>query len=99
MTPTLSVASGAAPSVQSSLLLKETFRPFLPKMESGWVSSPPLATRPPAHPAQTLTRTRTSGSELVEDAGISRGLEASTGSVDLTVLLEPGIMLARSITP
>src|SRR3954453_14639125 len=101
MTSTLFVASAAAPSVQSSMILKLTFKPFLPKIESGCVSSPPFATRPPTHPTHTFPRTRTSASLLEEDAGISSGLEASRllDLQPLDGLLPPGTHLPRSITP
>src|SRR6266852_193659 len=49
MMSTLLVASAAEPSVQSSIILNETFSPLLPKMDSVAVSRPPLATRPPTH--------------------------------------------------
>lgn len=49
-------------------------------MESGTVSSPPFATRPPTQPTHTFTRTRTSGSLSLDDAGINKGFEASTVS-------------------
>src|SRR5215470_3583548 len=99
MTSTLLVASAEAPSVQSSMILKETFRPFCAKMESGAVSRPPLATRPPAQPTQTFTRTRTTGLssrlelEEEEEAGRSSGLEVST--LLLEELLPPSLPKSR----
>src|SRR5215469_12235618 len=99
MTSTLLVARAAAPSVQSSIILKVTFRPFLPKIESGCVSRPPLATGPPAQPTHTFTRTRTAGSLLLDEAGISSGFEASTLVALAEALLLPGTQLPRSITP
>src|ERR1700746_3594433 len=99
MTSTLLVASAAAPSVQSSMILKLTFRPFLPKIESGCVSRPPFATRPPTHPTQTLTRTLTSASLLEEEAGIRRGLEASQASPLAVPPLLPGMHLFKATNP
>src|SRR5215831_6996040 len=98
MTSTLLVASADAPSVQSSMILKDTFRPLLAKMESGAVSSPPLATRPPTHPTHTFTRTRISAlsSLLLEDeAGSASGLEVSMVPPPLEELLPP-VHLLRS---
>src|SRR5215467_7622394 len=96
---TLLVASAAAPSVQSSIILKLTFSPFLPKIESGCVSSPPFATRPPTHPTQTFTRTRTSASLLDDETGVSNGFDVSTASPLAGALLLPPAQAGRSITP
>src|SRR5215470_11418969 len=98
MMSTLFVARADAPSVQSSMILKETFRPFCAKIESGAVSRPPLATRPPTQPTHTFTRTRISGLssrlELEEDeAGISSGLEVSILLLD--ELLPPSLPRSR----
>src|ERR1700756_2674791 len=99
MTSTLLVARADAPSVQSSMILKETLRPFLAKMESGAVSRPPLATRPPTQPTHTFTRMRTSAfSSVLDETGSSRGLEVSTLSpLDELLLLPPNLLL--SMTP
>src|SRR5882724_4244257 len=100
MTSTLLVASAEAPSVQSSMILKETFSPLLAKIESGAVSRPPLATSPPAQPTQTLMRTRTSAlsSLLVVVANGGSGLVVSTFSLLEEPLLPP-LHLLGSMTP
>src|SRR5579864_1784890 len=98
MTSTLLVASAVAPSVQSSMILKETFRPFLSKIESEAVSSPPLATSPAAHPTQTFRRTRIGGLSVVELTG--SGSDVFT--FWLLPLLEPWLpplILLKSMTP
>src|SRR6516164_6945217 len=100
MTSTLLVAKADAPSVQSSMILNDTFSPFLAKMESGAVSRPPLATRPPTQPTHTFTRIRTSAFSSVEDeTGSSSGLVVSTLSPldELLLPLPPNLLL--SMTP
>src|ERR1017187_10981123 len=78
MTSTLLVASAAAPSVQSSMILKLTLRPAFSKIDPAAVSSPPLATRPAAQPTQMFTRTRTWLQLESEAAATGKGLEVST---------------------
>src|SRR5437763_11212011 len=58
-------------------------------MDSVAVSSPPLATRPPTHPTQMLTRTRTSFFSGVPDGGRARGFDGSIGAAGVLFEREP----------